>query len=126
MLKKVFLLAICNDCHIVLAAPESLGSCAEGNCVGEVGVFEYDNGDVFYGSFAASYRHGDGIQSYNITNRSLSAPKKYDGEWSVDIYDGKGCVRVFVLAYSLCVVIMYMYLTSLFFLFLFLFLFLYF
>ena len=70
--------------------PHSLGSCAEGQCDHGTGVFEYNNGDVYYGEFAGYHRHGNGIMSYNRTGRPEKAPKKYDGEWQIDMFSGRG------------------------------------
>ena len=66
------------------------GACVEGTCDHGTGVFEYNNGDVYYGSFAGHFRMGNGIISFNTTGLSSNSSKKYDGNWESDVYDGKG------------------------------------
>lgn len=73
------------------SANDRIGVCAEDDCDHGKGVFEYENGDVYYGGFAALMRHGNGICAYNVSNETnLSGFRKYDGEWSLDLFDGKG------------------------------------
>ena len=67
------------------ASDSRAGTCSEGDCDHGKGVFEYENGDVYYGMFAAYMRHGSGICIFNISDF-----RKYDGEWSLDMFDGKG------------------------------------
>jgi hypothetical protein len=75
----------------ILSRAAELGTCVEGTCEAGKGIFEYDSGDVYYGEFAGSViRHGNGIISYNISGKEDSNAKKYDGDWHIDEYSGKG------------------------------------
>ena len=38
---------------VSIAADSRVGTCSEGDCDHGKGIFEYENGDVYYGSFAA-------------------------------------------------------------------------
>ena len=77
---------------VSIAADSRVGTCSEGDCDHGKGIFEYENGDVYYGTFAAYMRHGTGICAYNVSEAggNPTAFRKYDGEWSLDLFDGKG------------------------------------
>jgi hypothetical protein len=91
----LLLLLLLVTAPLTTAENSRVGTCAEGDCDHGKGVFEYKNGDVYYGMFAAYMRHGDGLCSYNVSEgageEALGAAfRKYDGEWSLDMFDGKG------------------------------------
>ena len=58
--------------------------CSEGDCEDGMGVYNYPNGDVYFGKFHRGFRHGNGILIFN------DGRDKYDGEWIAGRRSGEG------------------------------------
>ena len=78
----VFLLCQCFSSKKKVDIPQAKG-CIKGDCVSQNGVYVYDNGDVYTGSWKDSLRDGQGGFVY-------ANGDSFEGLWQKDLKEGKG------------------------------------